>query len=575
MALSSESQDILLEPVIAEGSPSDLWFEDSHALFARPYRLRDVGASGPRASLASDLASSLPVPVSTTGRPGAAAGFRGIGRSAEETTVSMLGVPLDPPQGGGFDLSTFPSYLWEQAVWHPGGGSILAGRGMAGGIALVPWTEGALRSGDSRRSRGVLQASDPRQIAVSAGFKEPGIATTLGFTGGDVVGPAGMVSFRPFGDAGGWTVHLLASSLDAKVITPYASTGTRQTLARGIPIVQWEGASNRVRVRVSAFGDVSYLKYEDPGASYARTRDHTRQGGATATVRWENGWSVSGTLRNIRYSMLAQSLPAEFSGQFAVGKTKHLSPCFVLNFEAGGVGLERQNIHPVGSLGIGNEPSQGFTWRSRISAGMRFPSLTDRAYVLPGFFVGNPDLLPERNLTALLGAGWKARNFTASADLLAQRRLGAILTDSSGPVSTVVNRGRADQLSALPSVRFEVDPGLTVQATSIGSSSRVEETRAPFPYLATWQHRIRLTWESANRGWILGFQSRASLRRPLGTPGRELPGYGLWDVDLSWRPNQSLTFSGGLENLADRSIEFTAGLPSIGRIASLNLMMEL
>ncbi len=60
--------------------------------------------------------------------------------------MQALGIPLNPPQGGGFDLSIFPQFIWSGFQYQAGPAlGTFDPRGTAGSLTLLPWSAEALK----------------------------------------------------------------------------------------------------------------------------------------------------------------------------------------------------------------------------------------------------------------------------------------------------------------------------------------------------------------------------------------------------------------------------------------------
>src|SRR4051812_17803177 len=94
----AHAQEIELPPAVAEGSAADVLLQDPVVPVREGKPAPNTGTVGVERSLLDDLA----LPISASG-PGELANFRGLGRSSEDTNVQTLGIPLNGPQGGGFD----------------------------------------------------------------------------------------------------------------------------------------------------------------------------------------------------------------------------------------------------------------------------------------------------------------------------------------------------------------------------------------------------------------------------------------------------------------------------------------
>ena len=118
--------------------------------------------------------------------------FRGLGRSAEDTDVQALGIPLNPPQGGGFDLSIFPQFLWASFEFQAGPAlGTFDPRGTAGSLTLVPWTSQALASGLAGSGRAIALGSTANLFQVSAAASDgKSVAAVVGTSAGAAQGPS-------------------------------------------------------------------------------------------------------------------------------------------------------------------------------------------------------------------------------------------------------------------------------------------------------------------------------------------------------------------------------------------------
>ena len=66
-----------------------------------------------KASIQHTLTNDLPYAATDPSRPGQTSQFLGLGSSSEDTDVQTLGIPLNSPQGGGFDFSSLSSVFVE------------------------------------------------------------------------------------------------------------------------------------------------------------------------------------------------------------------------------------------------------------------------------------------------------------------------------------------------------------------------------------------------------------------------------------------------------------------------------
>jgi hypothetical protein len=132
------AEDLLvLPPVIVKGTATDLILVDQ----VSPQTHVSHGFDGSSGSSVKALEENLSLPVSQYGSGAPLSQFKGLGRSVEDTNVQTLGVPLNLPQGGGFDFSTFPQFFWASYRFQAGAGlGAYDPRAVSGTLTLTPWT---------------------------------------------------------------------------------------------------------------------------------------------------------------------------------------------------------------------------------------------------------------------------------------------------------------------------------------------------------------------------------------------------------------------------------------------------
>jgi len=97
-------------------------------------------------SLAEVVRESPGAQVRSTGALGAFSSVQLRGAEGEETLVLLDEIPLMTPDGGAFDLSTFPAGLFERIDVFRGGAPVWLGSGAIGGVVrLVPRRSGVAR----------------------------------------------------------------------------------------------------------------------------------------------------------------------------------------------------------------------------------------------------------------------------------------------------------------------------------------------------------------------------------------------------------------------------------------------
>src|SRR5690606_36970606 len=117
----------------AEGAPLEVLKYDP----VLPSQSQSVEVRGANGSISKELQNTLPFHFAENSRAGSASTVTGSVRGAEEIDISVLGVPLNFPQGGGFYLQTFPQYVWSGYTFQFGPSmGAFDPRGVAGSLNL-------------------------------------------------------------------------------------------------------------------------------------------------------------------------------------------------------------------------------------------------------------------------------------------------------------------------------------------------------------------------------------------------------------------------------------------------------
>lgn len=571
-AQASEGADWVLAPILVEGTPAEALSQDPI------FRGLEGELHGPVGSgeLGRAFQDAIPLPVADRGHPGAASSLIGLGRSSEDTGVQTLGIPLNPPQGGGFDLSTFPQFMWGTYRYQPGH---VPGqpdpRGVGGSLVLTPWTQSALGSIDTgMRFSQFYSGAGLMQFSV-AGKSRDRVAALFGYSDGDARGPSGSLSGRWAAGQVKGKYHLLGTRIDAvsRGSTTLPTPNARQLTARMIPVVQadfpLEGGG---LVKTSFFYDGTYLRYDNPDTGFA-TRDQARQGGFESALLWRE-WKAGLGLRGASFQQTGFQAPSETIFNFHLANAYEAGSTFVeptLQL----TGVSRLGILPSASIGARRKLGEGAALFGRIGVTRRFPSLLDRYYVAPGF-TGNPALKPERDWTIQLGGEGRGEGWSTSLQGYVQLREDAQLTLG---VPTPSNSGTARVLAVVHEAGVDLFDGLELTHALNLASSRVTATGRAFPYLPRATEVLGLRTHGPGADPLWEARAAARLASSVTTPsGGQLGGYGFLDLSARGRlfgPGsgtfQSLDLSGRLENVFDRPIEFIEGYPTPGRVFSVAL----
>lgn len=530
------------------------------------------------------------------GGPGTQTTFLGVGASSEDTNIQAFGVSLSPPQGGGYDLSTFPQYLFSGYRFQAGAShSAFEPRAISGSLTLLPWTEEALSTPESHFRISQLYSS-ARLSQIAFGWDQgERAAFQLGLSDGDSKGPSGSFSARlGGGKAIQGKVHLLASSLDSR--SPgsnlFSTPNAHQVTTRLVPVIQTDWLiSSQALLKSSFHYDFLALKYEDPDSRFT-TQDYTRQLGANSALLWKD-WKFGLGFRDIDFQRTGFKAPSETQGflqaarSFELGNTL-IDPTFQM------IGVSRSGILPEGSIGIRHEwssPSERFAGRShtyfgRLSLSRRFASLVDRYYEIPGF-QGNPGLQPEKAWSTLIGWEIKDPRYEILFQEYGQYRQDAQVRLG---VPSPFNAGHATFFALMNTIKYKAISWIVISNDFTFTKSRLSLSGESFPYQPRAFDILNF---KLNPGYspslpleadvTFRFSSGAVTGAQLAGGGAErVPGYGLLDLGLKSRifgaspapASQTLDAVFKIENAFDRVFELVKNYPALGRVISVALVGE-
>jgi hypothetical protein len=594
-ALSSfvaNADPIELDPIfvkgIQDGTPADVLIADP----VIPPRSGPTHSNSSSGTIQKSISDDLPLPVTGVGRPGNAAQFRGLGRSAEDTDVQTLGVPLNPAQGGGFDLSVFPQYLWAGFGYQAGPAlGTFDPRGTAGTLTLLPWTACALRECPSNqpnedallRGTAFYSTAHLAQLSAAASDRES-IAVVAGQSIGDSSGPSLGLSAK----RAPVTFHLLFSDLDSKTpgpgeVTPLA----HQRNIRAIPLVQVElpTPGNGI-LKSSFFYDWNYLRYDDPSFSaLPQSQDRVRQAG-TETAVLVGPWRLGLGARRIWYETLGQMPLAETAGQLQASRLCEVGS-LVIEPLVRAVGVSGYGLSPEVSLGARKDVpgSSGRSIFARAGLSRHFPSLLNRYYSYEGFpgypgFKGNPGLRPERDWTGTVGGEWTGTNWRVLVQGYGQIAENAqVRTQVDSSTDSLGNEGQARIGALLVTGQATLGKWWDARVSTTGSHSRVTDTGLEFAGLPHWLGVGTLAVHGLGAEGERRWESRAVFRASSSfvgdSAGNRLSGYGELNLEADARIGRSWQATLRVENALDRRIELVRGYPSLGTTLAVSVAGEL
>ncbi len=604
-AVAADSRDTRLPTMLVEDSaPMDLLNQDP----LLPIQEGEGSLVNGNGNSQKSLLDQVPLNSTSYGKAGTLSQFRGLGRSADDTQIQTLGVPLNPPQGGGFDFATFPQYLWSDFRFQLAPGlAALDPRANSGVITLVPWTQKVLGSNGSRaRLTGFGGTSSLAQFSAGLRLTED-FALLTGRSVGAATGTSGSISGK--WGAGGRVhgqYHLLVTDIENELPGPIQARTpeARQRTVRYVPILQADVDLARDLLLKSSFHyDSIYLRTETP-ENRERGRDHILQGGVDAALvaRGSSGdLKLGASVRRdtLNSDFVSQDPVNGFVARAAAGETLasvQLAPVWDLGSvqvspTLQGVSLTGFGFLPAGSLGLRVPLSSDQALFARGALSRRYPSLSDRFYNA-GPIQANADLAVEKDWTAVLGWEFPGKALQVEVSLYGQKRQNAIQGVPGASGYTTVNLGDARVESLLHSVRYVAGAHVAIHESGSYTHSRVEKTGLPFPYQPKLTQLLAVDVadqieDPCWKGSLVGrAQSRvlAPIFRTLpvffSDAKAELPAISYLDLQGQVEVFRSSSSGGGskvdlivlVENVLNQSLEFQRDYPSEGRALSVGVV---
>lgn len=551
-----------------------------------PSKIQPVNGSSRGPSLMHGFSEDLPFAIADYGDPGELKQFRGLGRSAEDISVETLGVSVNPIQGGGFDFTTFPSFLWStyEYQWGPTRGES-SFSSVSGRLALSPWSETALDLPEVKSSLGYAYSSrDVHQVSAAGktSGETSGAAAIMGYSAGRMKGPSGATSMELKWGAekkSRTRLHFIGSQIESapQGSKTFRSPDAEQTVTEIIPAIEniWQGDDvGKLTSRVFYHGQ--HLRYDDHKTLFRSTAANIGREWGGQTYWKRHSWSLGGNLqyREFRSLTIASVSETQWGLQLAkefYSQTWTIEPAVHLK------GVTRYGEYPEFHLGFKSpiDLEKKDTFFSRLSYTRKIPSFLDRYYNLPAaFFMGNPNLMAEKVFSTRAGVKFDRGEFQNTAEFVFQFRDDTFVnqTNSSTFITRPENVGSANALSGHHDFAWRISPQWQARSLLAITMSHIESSSNDYPYLPNYMQTSQLSfWPSPEK---LPLETRASARFSAGanantTGTLKVPAYALWNFETHYYG----PISAGLrvENITDHKPEIVFDYPLPGRtfIASI------
>lgn len=589
----AEEMTYSLEPVIFRAQAS---FESLGEETFVPKTVTPIEPA--RTSVIKRIADDQPFPVANLGYPAGASGLRLGGRSVDDTQVTTLGVPLNLPQGGGADLSIFPSFLWSAAELSrtPVSGGF-APTSASGAINLRLWTRDRIlrrRRPEDPDSR--LTATYDRQVQnFSIATERRGIAINVGSNFGLQTGPAGSLSYEFYRDSDStWRLHLLGTDQrgDSPGSKRFPTPRAKIDNWRAIPVLEMQRSLGRDWVwEATAFGDLSGIKLEDPTDDTLYSNSRSAQFGLENAFLYGD-WTFALSARQTRFDLDSHT---DRFGFTTVGAQVREWPLFasatrrvdlsdrlelkatVLSSAITSVGARPGGRLSARLFANPAERDREHTFLELLST-PKMPTINARYYQLRDgssttIYSGNPGLKPEQIYAAIAGYERRFERWSTRTSLKGEYRTSVQIDRAS----TTVNAGNARLLYLDEELRFAATGRLDLRANFLLSVSRLQDAGIPYPDLPAFTAKGRATyrlspaWELEGRAWYQG----PSVATAGSTGGRSHPNFTLFDLEARVSVTRDLALQLGVENLTDQRAEVVLDYPLPGRLVYAGMQLAI
>lgn len=521
--------------------------------------------SGEHATTNDSLKWDTAYPLRSNGYPTGAIGVNVGGRSAEDTQVTTLGVPLNLPQGGGADFSAFPAYLWDSVTLAPTtSGAGFAPSASVGHVDFMPWTRASLRDQKLGLLSRATVSYDHDSQTYSLAHKEGPLAMVIGASTGLQRGFAGMVSGEIIkSNSSQVLIHFIGTDQtgDTPGSLTFRTPGATEHTKRYIPVIETGfKLGEGFEYQSTAFADLSHLQFNDP-ANASNSQTNTEQYGIeNALVHGSDTFALSA--RYVRFNGASYGALHDFPGYAAFTHEWLLSDEVSLKGSINGTHTDGRSIAPGARLSAKFAASEKTYSYSEMNTVAKLPNLIDRYAQYPSFgFHGNPDLNPERVYAALVGYRYEQDSRVILTQLKAEYRKSIqILSPDS---TTVINGGDAYLITLSHEFHAPLTNYIDAHYAGFFTYSKLKDLNTSYPDLpfATavlgLRGHYRDDYSMSANGRLVGVSA--------GPGGRAHDAYTLFEVEAAYQISKGVRVLGGIDNLFGSQGQAVLDYPVEGR----------
>ncbi|MBC7397176.1 MAG: TonB-dependent receptor [Bdellovibrionales bacterium] len=518
-----------------------------------------------RSNTLDDFKWTNPYPAQNYGYPSGASGVNLGGRSVDDTQVTSLGVPLNLPQGGGGDLSFFPSFLWDEVILSPSTSSSgFSPSAASGHLELVPWTRARLVDprGIKLNSRATLSVDRDLQTYSLASAKED-VAMVAGVLLGRSQGYAGELSYYLLKKPGSHLIlHALGTNQkgDSPGSRSYPSPQASKDVWRLIPVIEshQELESGSI-IESTLFADFQELSFNDPGPGGSFSNTHTQQYGIeNALLSGPYTFALSG--RHVRFQSTSFDDVNEWPLYAAATRDFYASDDLSLKVTLNSTYLSKIGLYPGGKVSAKFAADPKTFPFAEISTIAKMPTLTARYYRFGNSYQGNPNLKPEKVHALLFGFQHENARVKSTTTFKAEYR--NAIQVSSG--TTTLNQGDAYLLSLQKELSFHLLDWITLSSHTLLTGSRLKDSRFSYPDLPFFTEVGGLRFDPSDL-WSLETNARYTGPSITSTGAFHEP-YTLAAISATYHFDQNIHATLGLDNVFNSNAEAVVDYPLPGRI---------
>jgi hypothetical protein len=529
------------------------------------------------------LDKSIAFPSIQYGYPGGSMGSKLGGLSLDDSQFSTLGVPLNLPQGGGPDLSLFPSFLWSGASYSPS--PRLAGyspQGVSGSVQFDLWTRTAIRDYKSSTDLNRITFNADRNLQnLSVATKKQTASLLAGYNTGRQKGPVASMSLYAIRTPRNQILfHLLGSEQESE--NPgdknYPTPDARKKFWRVIPVIEshqeFGDSDDPIIWEATLSSDLQQLVFLSPGVY--NTSDRTQQYGLENAIHYRKT-TLAFTGRYVDYQSSTFGRFDDWPLITRLSQDFDLDSQWTMKLEAGGNQLNTTGFTPDGGLSLRKAFNDQEAFFMELKTLNKMPTLADRYYVFPASggskrFEGNPDLNPTRVNMLLTGYETATDQFSSTTLLKAELRNNIqVQGPLNATTNTMINQGNAWLISINEDLAVKPVDFMTQKISATVTASQASSTGRSYPDLPAL---------AAVQNGIYSFTDAFDLRhtfRYLGpsktSTGADHPEYFLADVAADLEIKKDVVATLGCDNVFDSRAEVVLDYPLPGRMVYLNLQM--